>query len=147
VAGQRAAETLEGAENHRDFSCWGRRKSRKIVAAGFSGHQDFLKKEDTYRIPENSEHVPYLSERPIRGSGALHGLETQEPRGRRARLAASRRFGGCYGKKDGLPKPCAVNCDSMLTIPKAYLESRITRLSERKIEEIHKAIRFALDMD
>jgi hypothetical protein len=35
----------------------------------------------------------------------------------------------------------------MLTIPKAYLESRIIRLSERKIEEIHKAIRFALDMD
>jgi hypothetical protein len=42
VAGQKAAETLEGAENPRDFSCWGRRKSRKMVAAGFSGHQDFL---------------------------------------------------------------------------------------------------------
>ena len=51
------------------------------------------------------------------------------------------------GLEDGLPKPCAVNCDSMLTIPKAYLESRIARLSERKMEEIHKAIRFALDMD
>ena len=51
------------------------------------------------------------------------------------------------GLEDGLPKPCAVNCDSLLTIPKAYLESRIARLSERKIEEIHKAIRFALDMD
>lgn len=49
--------------------------------------------------------------------------------------------------EDGLPKPCAVNCDSLLTIPKAYLESRITRLSEQKIEEIHKAIRFSLDMD
>jgi len=42
VAGQKAAETLEGAENHRDFSCWGIRKSRKIVAAGFSGHQMLL---------------------------------------------------------------------------------------------------------
>jgi mRNA interferase MazF len=50
------------------------------------------------------------------------------------------------GLEDGLSKPCAVNCDSMLTIPKAYLESRITRLSERKMEGIHKAIRFALDM-
>jgi len=39
-----------------------------------------------------------------------------------------------------------VNCDSLLTIPKAYLESRISRLSERKIEEIHRAIRFALDI-
>jgi len=51
------------------------------------------------------------------------------------------------GLEDGLPKPCAVNCDSMLTIPKAYLESRIARLSEKKMEEIHKAVRFALDMD
>ena len=51
------------------------------------------------------------------------------------------------GLEDRLPQPCAVNCDSMLTIPKAYLESRITRLSERKMEEIKKAIRFALDMD
>jgi len=50
------------------------------------------------------------------------------------------------GLGDGLPRLCAVNCDSMLTIPKAYLESRIARLSERKMEEIHKAIRFALDM-
>ena len=51
------------------------------------------------------------------------------------------------GLEDGFPRPCAVNCDSLLTIPKAYLESRIARLSERKIEEIHKAIHFALDMD
>jgi mRNA interferase MazF len=51
------------------------------------------------------------------------------------------------GLEDELPKPCAVNCDSMLTIPKSYLESRIARLSGRKMEEIHKAIRFALDMD
>lgn len=50
------------------------------------------------------------------------------------------------GLEDGLPKPCAVNCDSMMTIPIAYLESRMTRLSERKIEEIHGAIRFALNL-
>jgi mRNA interferase MazF len=50
------------------------------------------------------------------------------------------------GLEDGLPKLCAVNCDSLLTIPKACLESRIARLSERKIEEIHKAVRFALDI-
>jgi mRNA interferase MazF len=51
------------------------------------------------------------------------------------------------GPEDGLPRPCAVNCDLILTIPKVYLESRIARLSERKIAEIHKAVRFALDMD
>jgi mRNA interferase MazF len=50
------------------------------------------------------------------------------------------------GLEDGLPKPCAVNCDSLLSIPKAYLESRMTRLSEQKMEEIHWAIRFALNL-
>jgi mRNA interferase MazF len=50
------------------------------------------------------------------------------------------------GPEDGLPRPCAVNCDSILTIPKAHLETRIARLSDRKVEEIHKAVRFALDM-
>jgi len=50
------------------------------------------------------------------------------------------------GPEDGLPKPCAVNCDSLLTIPKAYLESRIGRLSDEKIEDVHRAIRFALDL-
>jgi mRNA interferase MazF len=50
------------------------------------------------------------------------------------------------GSEEGLPRPGVVNCDSMLTIPKAYLESRIARLSQRKIGEIHKAIRFALDI-
>ena len=50
------------------------------------------------------------------------------------------------GKENGLPLPCAVNCDSILTIPKAYLESRIVVLSEKKIEDIDRAIRFALDL-
>jgi mRNA interferase MazF len=50
------------------------------------------------------------------------------------------------GPEEGLPRPGVVNCDSMLTIPKAYLESRIARLSQRKIGEIHKAVRFALDI-
>lgn len=50
------------------------------------------------------------------------------------------------GPEDGLLKPCAVNCDSILTIPKAYLESRITRLSKQKIVEMHRAIGFALDL-
>jgi mRNA interferase MazF len=50
------------------------------------------------------------------------------------------------GPEEGLPRPCVVNCDSILTIPKARLESRIARLPERKMEEVHKAIRFALDI-
>jgi len=42
MVGQRAAETLERARNHRDFSCWGRRKSRQIFSRGLSGHEIFL---------------------------------------------------------------------------------------------------------
>ena len=48
--------------------------------------------------------------------------------------------------EDGLPKPCTVNCDSIVTIPKAYLESKIGRLSNQKIGDIHRAVRFALNM-
>jgi hypothetical protein len=43
MAGQKAAETLESARNHRDLSSWGRRKSRKIFSRRLSGHQELLK--------------------------------------------------------------------------------------------------------
>ena len=49
-------------------------------------------------------------------------------------------------EKDGLPKACVVNLDSILTIPKSFLESRITRLSPKKLEEVHRAVKFALDL-
>ncbi len=50
------------------------------------------------------------------------------------------------GSEDGLSKPCAVNCDSILTIPLSFLESKIGGLSGHKIEDIHRAIRFALNL-
>jgi hypothetical protein len=46
---------LEGAENQRDFSSWGRRKSRKIFAVGFSGHQEFLVGDMRRRWPLRKE--------------------------------------------------------------------------------------------
>jgi mRNA interferase MazF len=49
------------------------------------------------------------------------------------------------GKK-GLPKACVVNLDSLLTIPRSLLESKITQLSSAKLEEVHRAIRFALNL-
>jgi len=49
-------------------------------------------------------------------------------------------------EKDGLPKACAVNLDSLLTIPKSYLESKISQLSSAKLEEVHRALKFALDL-
>ena len=51
------------------------------------------------------------------------------------------------GMEDGLSKPCVVNLDSILTIPKARLLSKIALLSETKIVEIDQAIRFALGLD
>lgn len=50
------------------------------------------------------------------------------------------------GEADGLPRRCAVNLDSVLTIPIAYLEERITRLSPAKLDEAHRALFFALDL-
>ncbi len=49
-------------------------------------------------------------------------------------------------EKDGVPKDCVVNLDSLLTIPKSYLESKIGQLSSAKLEEVHRAIEFALDL-
>ncbi len=33
------------------------------------------------------------------------------------------------GPQDGMPRPCVINCDSLATIPKARLRSKITTLS------------------
>jgi mRNA interferase MazF len=51
------------------------------------------------------------------------------------------------GRREGLGKPCVVNCDSLLTIPKAALESRIGALSAAKLVQLDDALRFALDLD
>ena len=49
-------------------------------------------------------------------------------------------------EKDGLPKPCVVNLDSIVTIPRRLLVSRITSLSADKLRLIREAIRFALNL-
>jgi len=48
--------------------------------------------------------------------------------------------------KDGLPKPCVINLDSIITIPKRFLESRIASLSDDKLRLVGEAICFALDL-
>ncbi|MCS6936983.1 MAG: type II toxin-antitoxin system PemK/MazF family toxin [Candidatus Bipolaricaulota bacterium] len=48
--------------------------------------------------------------------------------------------------KDGMPRKCVINCDSLVTIPKARLQSRITMLSPDKIRELNQAIKFALGL-
>ena len=49
-------------------------------------------------------------------------------------------------EKDGLPKPCVINLDSIATIPRRLLVSRITSLSADKLRLIREAIRFSLDL-
>jgi len=48
--------------------------------------------------------------------------------------------------EDGLPKRCAANLDSLVTIPKASLQRRIASLSAEKLRAAEDAIRFALDL-
>ena len=50
------------------------------------------------------------------------------------------------GKKEGLPRDCVVNLDSIITIPKAFLKMKISDLSPEKLADIRRAIRFALDL-
>lgn len=48
------------------------------------------------------------------------------------------------GPADGLPKPCAINLDSLTTIPKVLLAQRIATLEPAKLAAVEKALRFAL---
>ena len=50
------------------------------------------------------------------------------------------------GPEDGLPKQCVVNLDTIATVSKKYLIERMSLLSTEKIDKIHKAIKFALDI-
>lgn len=49
--------------------------------------------------------------------------------------------------EDGMPHECVVNLDTITTIPKDCLSSRITVLNSRKMNEVEEAIRFALGME
>ena len=50
------------------------------------------------------------------------------------------------GKEDGMTVPCIVNLDDIVTIPKSIVSAYITTLSQEKMVEVDKAIRFALDL-
>jgi mRNA interferase MazF len=47
---------------------------------------------------------------------------------------------------DGMPKPCVVNCDVLLTVRKSRLHSRITALSSAKLADVEKALKFAMEI-
>lgn len=48
---------------------------------------------------------------------------------------------------DGVPQDCVANLDTITTIPKDCLRSRLTALSSRKLKEIEAATHFALGME
>jgi mRNA interferase MazF len=49
-------------------------------------------------------------------------------------------------RADGMPSDCVVNCDVLLTVPKARLISKITALSDQKMSEVHEALKFAMQI-
>ena len=49
-------------------------------------------------------------------------------------------------KRDGLPRACVANLDTITTIPKAALSSRIAPLALPKVAAIDRALRFALGL-
>jgi mRNA interferase MazF len=51
------------------------------------------------------------------------------------------------GKREGLPRECVVNCDWLVTLPKADLEQRAGALSGAKMRQLDEALRFALGLD
>ena len=51
------------------------------------------------------------------------------------------------GTDDGMPQDCVANLDTITTIPKDCLQSRITTLSAKKLREMETAIHFALGME
>jgi len=50
------------------------------------------------------------------------------------------------GPKDGMPRDCVVNLDTVTTIPKDALRDRVAVLSRSKMTAIEGALRFALGL-
>jgi mRNA interferase MazF len=50
------------------------------------------------------------------------------------------------GKRDGLPKRCVANADTLVTIPKTWLVSRIGSLMPDKLAALDDALRFSLGL-
>lgn len=48
---------------------------------------------------------------------------------------------------DGMPTRCVVNLDDILTIPRARLLDRITRLSAERMASVRSAINYALALE
>ncbi len=51
------------------------------------------------------------------------------------------------GAEQGLPEPCVINCDNIITVPLAALDrDPVGRLGTTKRAELDRALRYALDI-
>ncbi len=50
------------------------------------------------------------------------------------------------GPKDGMPRECVVNLDSVTTIPKDALTERVTVLARSRMTAVDRALKFALGL-
>jgi len=50
------------------------------------------------------------------------------------------------GRREALPRPCVVNLDNILTIPRHRLIQQLGALSGERIEELNRALKFALEV-
>lgn len=50
------------------------------------------------------------------------------------------------GPEEGLHHDCAANCDNINTVPKDSLRKRIGDLGPKKLDELARAVRIALDV-
>ena len=51
------------------------------------------------------------------------------------------------GLEDGLPRPCVINLDTIITIAKASLHERLTLLTAEKQKAVEIALHFALGLE
>ncbi len=49
-------------------------------------------------------------------------------------------------QEDGMKKDCAINCDHIQTVSKGKIGTLITVLSQEKLEEVRRAILFAINL-
>lgn len=48
------------------------------------------------------------------------------------------------GLQDGVPRACVVNLDTVTTVPKGCLVDHVCELTSAKMDQVHRAIKFAL---
>jgi mRNA interferase MazF len=51
------------------------------------------------------------------------------------------------GRREGLPRECVINCDWLVTLPKADLLERAGALPGAKMRQLEEALRFALGLE